>query len=140
MPIVSFWGTEKSAQLATTATAVAAAASIGTKYPYRTIITQTHYSDMSMESGFFDMDKLSRKGSLDVSDTGIDALDRLLRTVFASAIRDLLTALVYCGTATAAKIPMIKTTTNSSISVNTAFEQKQPFKLLSFILRTPPFI
>ena len=80
MPIVSFWGTEKSAQLATTATAVAVAASIGTKFPYRTLVTQTHFADMSLESGFFDMDKLSRKGSLDVSDTGIDALDRLLRS------------------------------------------------------------
>ncbi len=36
----------------------------------------------------------------------------------ASVIRALCTARVYCGKATADKIPMIKTTTNSSISVN----------------------
>ena len=35
--------------------------------------------------------------------------------------RDFSTASSYLGSATAAKIPMIKTTTNSSISVNPAF-------------------
>ncbi len=39
----------------------------------------------------------------------------------ASVVRLLDTAFWYCGNATAAKIPMIKTTTNNSISVNPAF-------------------
>ena len=80
MPIISFWGTEDSAQLATTATIGAVAAMLPTKYTYKTLLTQTHYSDMSLESAFFDMDKLGNKGRLDIADTGVDALDRLLRS------------------------------------------------------------
>lgn len=80
MPIISFWGTEDSAQLATTATIAAVAAMLPTKYTYKTLLTQTHYSDMSLESAFFDMDKLGNKGRLDIADTGVDALDRLLRS------------------------------------------------------------
>lgn len=80
MPIVSFWGTVDSAQLATTATLTAVAAMLPTKYHYKTIMTQTHYSNMSLESAFIDMDKLGNKGALDISDVGIDALDRLLRS------------------------------------------------------------
>lgn len=80
MPIISFWGTEDSAQLATTSTVIAVASMLPTKYQYKTLVTQTHYSDMSLESAFFDMDKLGNKGTLDISDTGIDALDRLLRS------------------------------------------------------------
>ncbi len=80
MPIISFWGTEDTSVLSSTSIATAVASSIATRYPYRTLITQTHYNDYSLESAFFDMDKLSRKGSLDISDTGVDALDRLLRS------------------------------------------------------------
>lgn len=80
MPIISFWGTENSAQLCTTATMTAVAAMLPTKYAYKTLITQTHYGDMSLESAFFNMDKLGNKGSLDIADTGVDALDRLLRS------------------------------------------------------------
>ena len=39
MPIVSFWGTVDSAQLATTATLTAVAAMLPTKYHYKTIMT-----------------------------------------------------------------------------------------------------
>lgn len=77
MPIVSFWSTQDSAQLCSTATATAVAMMIASKTKYKTIITQTHYSDMSLESSFFNPDKRSK---LDTSDTGIDALDRLLRS------------------------------------------------------------
>jgi len=80
MPIISFWGTEDSAQLSTTATLTAVAALLSTKYHYKTLITQTHYSDLSLESAFIDMDKQSNKGDLDIADTGVDALDRLLRS------------------------------------------------------------
>ena len=80
MPIISFWGTEDSAQLATTATVTAVASMLPTKYTYKTLVTQTHYSDMSLESAFFDMDRLGNKGRLDIADTGVDALDRLLRS------------------------------------------------------------
>lgn len=77
MPIVSFWSTEESAQLSDTATAVAVASMIPTRTKYKTLITQTHYSDLSLEASFFNQEKKSR---LDTADTGIDALDRLLRS------------------------------------------------------------
>ena len=80
MPIISFWGTENSAQLSTTATMTAVAAMLPIKHDYKTLMTQTHYGDMSLESAFFNMDKLGNKGSLDIADTGVDALDRLLRS------------------------------------------------------------
>lgn len=77
MPIVSFWSTQDSAQLCSTATATAVAMMIAYKTKYKTLITQTHYSDMSLENSFFNPDKRMK---LDTSDTGIDALDRLLRS------------------------------------------------------------
>lgn len=80
MPIISFWGTEDSAQLATTATITSVASMLSIKYHYKSLVTQTHYDDMSLESAFFNMEKLSNKGSLDIADTGVDALDRLLRS------------------------------------------------------------
>ena len=80
MPIVSFWNPVDSSQASTTSSIAAVAAMLPTKYKYRTLITQTHYSDFSLESSFFNMDKLGNKGSLDIADTGVDALDRLLRS------------------------------------------------------------
>lgn len=77
MPIVSFWSTQDSAQLCTTATATAVSLMISAKTNYKSLITQTHYSDMSLESSFFNSNKVTK---LDTSDTGIDALDRLLRS------------------------------------------------------------
>lgn len=80
MPIISFWSPEDSSQLANTATTVAISAILPTKCEYKCIVTQTHYSDMSLESSFINMDRLGNKGNLDISDVGIDALDRLLRS------------------------------------------------------------
>lgn len=79
MPIVAFWSTQDSAQLCSTATATAVAMMIATKMrnKYKTLVTQTNYSDMSLENSFFNPDK---RNKLDTSDTGIDALDRLLRS------------------------------------------------------------
>jgi len=82
MPIISFWNPTDSAQTGTTATMVAVANSIATRYPkYKMLLTQTHFSNMKMESSYFNMDKLASKGNLDdITDTGIDALERLLRS------------------------------------------------------------
>lgn len=80
MPVVSFWNPVESAQASTTSSISAVASMLPAKCKYRTLITQTHYSDFSLESAFFNMDKLGNKGSLDIADTGVDALDRLLRS------------------------------------------------------------
>lgn len=80
MPIVSFWNPVESAQTSNTSSIVAVASMLLWKSKYKALITQTHYSDFTLESAFFNMDKLGNKGSLDIADTGIDALDRLLRS------------------------------------------------------------
>lgn len=82
MPIVSFWSTVESTQTATTSTIVAAACSMASnpKNNYKILLTQTHYQNMDLEASFFNMNKLNSSGSLDIADTGIDALDRLLRS------------------------------------------------------------
>ncbi len=82
MPIISFWNPTQKAQTGNTATTVAVANSIATRYQkYKILLTQDHFSDMKMETSFFNMDKLAAKGNLDdISDTGVDALERLLRS------------------------------------------------------------
>ena len=60
MPIVSFWSTQDSAQLCSTATATAVAMMIASKTKHKTLITQTHYSDLSLEATFFNPDKKSK--------------------------------------------------------------------------------
>ena len=80
MPIVSFWNPVETSQASTTSSICAVASMLPTKCKYRTLVTQTHYSDFSLESAFFNMDKLGNKGNLDIADTGVDALDRLLRS------------------------------------------------------------
>lgn len=82
MPIVSFWSTVESTQTSTTSTAVAVANAIATKKDaaYKTLLMQTHYNNYDMERSYYNMDKMTSKGSLDIADTGVDALDRLLRS------------------------------------------------------------
>ncbi len=77
MPIVAFWSTEDSAQLCTTGTVAAVAMMLTIRGKYKTLVTQTHFGDMTLENSFFNPDK---KAKFDTSDTGIDALDRLLRS------------------------------------------------------------
>jgi len=82
MPIISFWNPTGSAQTGTTATMTAVANSIATRNPrYKMLLTQTHFSNMKLESSYFNMDKMASKGNLDdITDTGVDALERLLRS------------------------------------------------------------
>lgn len=82
MPIISFWNPTGKAQTGTTATMVAVANSLATRYPkHKMLLTQTHFLDFKMESSYVNMDKLASKGNLDdYSDTGVDALERLLRS------------------------------------------------------------
>lgn len=82
MPIVTFWSTVESTQTSTTSTAVAVANAIATRQDvgYKTLLMQTHYNNFDMETSYYNMNKMSSKGSLDIADTGVDALDRLLRS------------------------------------------------------------
>lgn len=82
MPIVAFWSTVDSTQTSTTSTAVAIAnaIAINANVSYKTLLTQTHFHNFDLEASYYNLDKMSSKGSLDIADTGIDALDRLLRS------------------------------------------------------------
>lgn len=80
MPIVSFWNPVETSQASTTSSVVSVASMFPAKCKYKTLVTQTHFSDFSLESSFMNLDKLGNKGSLDIADTGVDALDRLLRS------------------------------------------------------------
>ena len=82
MPIISFWNPTSSAQTGTTVSMVAVANSIATRNSkYKMLLTQNHFMNMKLKSSYFNMDKMASKGSLDnITDTGIDALERLLRS------------------------------------------------------------
>lgn len=82
MPIVSFWSTGDNGQTSTTSTIVAVASAIATmtKNNYRILVTQTEYGKKDLESSFCNLNKTSSKSSADLADTGVDALDRLLRS------------------------------------------------------------
>ena len=53
MPIVSFWNPVENAQTSNTSSIVAVASMLLWKSKYKALITQTHYSDFTMESAFF---------------------------------------------------------------------------------------
>ena len=82
MPIISFWNPTGIGQTGTTATMVSIANSIAITNPkYRILLAQTHFQNMKMESAYFDMDRMRSKGNLDdITDIGVDALERLLRS------------------------------------------------------------
>jgi len=82
MPIISFWNPTGVGQTGTTATMVSVANSIAIRNPhYKILLAQTHFSNLKMESAYFNMDKMRSKGNLDdITDIGVDALERLLRS------------------------------------------------------------
>jgi len=82
MPIVSFWNPTGIAQTGTTASMCAIANGIAIKHPrYKILLAQTHFNDQKMEGGYFSMAKMKRKGNMDdITDIGVDALERLLRS------------------------------------------------------------
>ena len=82
MPIISFWNPTGVGQTGTTATMVSVANSIAVRNPhYKILLTQTHFNNLKMESAYFNMDKMASKGNLDdITDIGVDALERLLRS------------------------------------------------------------
>ena len=82
MPIVSFWNPTGAGQTGTTATMVSIANSIAIRNPrYKILLAQTHFQNQKMESAYFNMDRMRSKGNLDdITDIGVDALERLLRS------------------------------------------------------------
>ncbi len=82
MPIVSFWNPTGEGQVGTTATMCAIANSIAIRNPnYKVLLAHTNFKNHKMESAYFNMDKMRSKGNMDdITDIGVDALERLLRS------------------------------------------------------------
>jgi hypothetical protein len=82
MPIISFWNPTGVGQTGTTATMISIANSIAIRNPrYKVLLAQTHFKSSKMESAYFNMDRMRSKGNLDdITDIGVDALERLLRS------------------------------------------------------------
>ncbi len=82
MPIISFWNPTGDGQTGTTTTMVSLANSIAIRNPrYKILLAQTHFQSLKMESAYFDLDKMANKGNMDdITDIGVDALERLLRS------------------------------------------------------------
>ncbi len=76
MPVVSFWSSANTSQLCSTATVTAVSMMLPIKSRYQTLVMQTHYSDMSLETSFFNSEK---KGRIDTANTGVDGLNSLIR-------------------------------------------------------------
>ena len=64
MPIVSFWNPVENTQTSSTSSIVAVASMLLWKSKYKTLITQTHFNDFTLEQldGFWDEAKQLEKG------------------------------------------------------------------------------
>ena len=82
MPIISFWNPTGVGQTGTTCTMVSTANSIAIRNPrYKILLAQTHFQSKKMEASYFNMDRMRQTGMMDdITDIGIDALERLLRS------------------------------------------------------------
>ena len=82
MPIISFWNPTGEGQVGTTTTMVSIANSIAIRNPrYKVLLAQTHFQSLKMESAYFNLNKMANKGNMDdITDIGVDALERLLRS------------------------------------------------------------
>ena len=82
MPLISFWNPTGVGQTGTTATMVSVANALAITHPrLKLLLTQTHFRNNKMESAYFNLDKMRTKGAMDdITDIGIDALERLLRS------------------------------------------------------------
>jgi MinD-like ATPase involved in chromosome partitioning or flagellar assembly len=78
MPMVSFWGTGLGDR-GTTATTITAASMISIEQQIKTLVTQTHSCHSTLESGFIHPFRGVETAS-PFSDTGLDALERLVRS------------------------------------------------------------
>ena len=82
MPIISFWNPTGEGQVGTTTTMVSIANSIACRNPrYKVLLAQTNFQNKKMESAYFNLNKMASKGNMDdITDIGVDALERLLRS------------------------------------------------------------
>lgn len=81
MAIVTFWGPNVNQNGSTTITAsVASTIALDLSKGYSSILITTNYRDNTLESSFKDIEKLTSRSTIDFTDVGLDALDRLIKS------------------------------------------------------------
>lgn len=81
MAIVTFWGPNVNQNGSTAiAAAVASTIALDLSKGYSNILMTTNYRDNTLESSFKDIEKLTSRSSIDFTDVGLDALDRLIKS------------------------------------------------------------
>lgn len=86
---IAFWGNVEG-QTGTTSNVIAVSSLIGMEYSIRTLVTQTHYAESTLETAFFKALKVYDPLHTELNDSGLDALDRLVRSarLTPEAVRD----------------------------------------------------
>ena len=79
MPQVAFWGPVHG-QVATTSNMLAVAATIGSEFMTKTLISHTHWSHSTLERAFLKDTSLSENSLVNFTDIGLDALARFSRS------------------------------------------------------------
>ncbi|MFB5678803.1 hypothetical protein [Paenibacillus terreus] len=78
MAIISFWSPDHGR--GNTSNSVAIASMIGLDYDIRTLVSQTQFSRSTLEDAFLKSKELQMRNFVNSSTTGLDALERLLKT------------------------------------------------------------
>ena len=79
MATVAFWAPNTN-QNGSTSIMAAAASALSLIYDYSTLMIGTNFMDYSLETSFINVKKLKERGTMDFSDVGIDALERLIKS------------------------------------------------------------
>ena len=79
MAQVAFWSPNVN-QNGSTSIAAAVASVMALEHEYNNLILSTSFMDESLESCFFNISKIKNRSSVDFTDVGLDALERLIRS------------------------------------------------------------
>lgn len=79
MAQVAFWS-PGGAQLGNTSLLSAVASVVALDHDYNNLMISTNYMDDSLESGFVNLGKMKARSSIDFTDVGLDALERLIKS------------------------------------------------------------
>lgn len=81
MAIVTFWGPNVNQNGSTAiAASVASNVALDLSKGYSSLLVTTNYKDDTLESAFKDIEKLTSRSTIDFTDVGLDALDRLIKS------------------------------------------------------------
>ncbi len=79
MAQVAFWGPNIN-QSGSTSIAACVASLLALQQDYSSLLVSTNFMDSTLETSFINIEKLSARSSIDFTDIGIDALERLIKS------------------------------------------------------------